>query len=226
MSTTAGLGTQEYVAINPVAVAAALLGLASALSLLDNILLVVPIAAIICSLIALKQIKNSNGTQTGKGLVTLGLLLSIGFAGFIGSRAATAAIRTKSDREAIGTLVADFAGRIKGGDYEGAYGLFSQRFHEQVNKTKFVEFWTYVRDKAPYGNVVEMNWNKEAVFEYDRASGAPMAYSIVIIQFAKTPEASRQEAHFAKRDDGKWEIEGLPQIFKGDAPMPGSSAAK
>src|SRR4051812_25063806 len=103
MSTTAGLGTQEYVAINPVAVAAVLLGLASALSLLDNILLVVPIAAIICSLIAMKQIKNSNGTQTGKGLVTLGLLLSIGFAGFIGSRAATAAIRTKSDREAIGT---------------------------------------------------------------------------------------------------------------------------
>jgi hypothetical protein len=174
----------------------------------------------------MRQIRNSNGTQTGKGLVTLGLLLAIGFAGFIGSRAATAAMRTKSDRDAIGALVADLEKRITTGDYEGAYGLFSERFQSHVSKPKFVEFWTYVRDKAEYGNVVHLTWNKQAVFEYDRAAGVPMAYSIVIINFAKTPEPSRQEAHFAKRPDGKWEFEALPNVFRADAPMPGNSSPK
>jgi hypothetical protein len=213
MSTTAGLGTTECVAINPMAVASILLGLASALALLDNILLVIPIAGVICSIIALRQIANSNGTQTGKGLTTLGLLLAIGFAGFIGSRTATAAIRTRADRDAIASLVKDFEARIKSSDYDGAYGLFSDRFHKSVPKQTFVDRWTYIRDKAPYGNVDSIAWNGEVVFEYDRAAGVPMAYSIVILKFTKNPEASRQEAQFAKRDDGKWEFENLPNVF-------------
>jgi hypothetical protein len=219
MSTTAGLGTQEYVAINPVAVAAALLGLASALALLDNILLVIPVAAVICSIVALRQIQNSNGTQTGKGLVGLGLLLSIGFLGFIGSKTATAAMRTKADRDAIGALVDDFGKRLISSDYEGAYGLFSSRFQQHVSKQTFVERWTYVRDKAPYGNVKTIEWNKQAAFEYDRAAGVPMAYSIVILNFAKSPEPSRQEAIFAKTPEGKWEFESLPNVF----PPPGQA---
>jgi hypothetical protein len=213
MSTTAGLGTTEYVAINPMAVASVLLGLASSLALLDNILLVIPIAGVIVSIIAMRQIRDSNGTQTGKGLVTLGLLLAIGFAGFIGSRAATAAMRTRSDREAIASLVKDLENRIKTSDYDGAFGLFSERFQKTVSRQTFVERWTYIRDQAPYGNVASISWNGEVVFEYDRVAGLPMAYSIVIIKFTKNPEASRQEAQFAKRDDGKWEFEGLPNVF-------------
>ena len=212
MSTTAGLGTQEYVAINPVAVVAALLGLASVLALLDNILLVVPLAAIICSLVALRQIQNSNGTQTGKALVALGLLLSIGLAGFIGSRAATAAFRTKADREAIGALVANFEAKLKAGDFEGAYNLFGPQFQERVSKQTFVDRWTYVRDAAPYGSISSIQWNKQAQFETD-SQGAKMGYSIVILTFSKTPEPSRQEALFLKMPDGKWEFADLPGVF-------------
>ena len=222
MSTTAGLGTTEYVAINPMAVASILLGLASSLALLDNILLVVPIAAIICSFIAMRQIRNSNGTQTGKGLVTLGLLLAIGFAGFIGSRAATAAMRTRSDREAIASLVDDLGRRLKNGDYQGAYTLFSPRFQERVKQPAFVERWTYFRDKS-VGNVSNLEWNKQAAFEYDRAAGAPMAYSIVIMTFPKLAEPSRQEVVFAKNDQGKWEFENLPNIFPPPAAAQGGA---
>jgi hypothetical protein len=59
MSTTAGLGTQEYVAINPVAVWATIFGLGSLLCLVDNIFLVIPLAAIVCAFIALRQIKTA-----------------------------------------------------------------------------------------------------------------------------------------------------------------------
>src|SRR5436190_20522337 len=75
MSTTAGLGTTEYVAINPLAVASIFLGVASLLALLDNLLLAVPVLAIICSVWALSQIRNSGGTQSGRALAILGLLL-------------------------------------------------------------------------------------------------------------------------------------------------------
>src|SRR4051812_15392834 len=86
MSTTAGLGTTEYVAINPLAVTSIFLGLASALALLDNTLLSLPIATLICSIFALRQISRSGGTQTGRGLAVLGLLLALIFSGVVLAR--------------------------------------------------------------------------------------------------------------------------------------------
>src|SRR5438046_4707720 len=75
MSTTAGLGTTEYVAINPVSVTAFFAGLASGLALLDPILLAVPVLAIVLSIVALHQISRSAGTQTARGLARGGLLV-------------------------------------------------------------------------------------------------------------------------------------------------------
>ena len=86
MSTTAGLGTTEYVAINPLAVATVFLGLASALALLDNTLLAIPVLALIGAIFSLRQIARSGGTQTGKGLAVLGLLLAVGFSGIVLAR--------------------------------------------------------------------------------------------------------------------------------------------
>src|SRR5436309_10235622 len=75
MSTTAGLGTTEYVAINPLAVATVFLGAASALALLDHTLLAIPVLAVVCAIVALRQVIRSGGTQTGRGIAVLGLVL-------------------------------------------------------------------------------------------------------------------------------------------------------
>src|SRR5438046_6344222 len=85
MSTTAGVGSGDYVAINGVAVWAMVLGLASSLAILDAVLLIIPIAAIIFAIVALRQIANSNGTQSGRVLASAGLTLALGFALFRGS---------------------------------------------------------------------------------------------------------------------------------------------
>ena len=75
MSTTAGLGSADYVAINGTALAAILLGIVSAFMLLNSaVLLVFPIAGIFCGLLAFRQINHSNGTQTGRVLAGVGLL--------------------------------------------------------------------------------------------------------------------------------------------------------
>src|SRR3954454_3634686 len=75
MSITAGLGSGEYIAVNGAAVAAVLLGLASALALMNELLLIIPFTGIIVAIVALRQIRRSNRTQTGVGLVVLGLVL-------------------------------------------------------------------------------------------------------------------------------------------------------
>src|SRR4051812_21790120 len=88
MSTTAGLGTTEYVAVNGMAIVALILGLASSLSLFANELLVIPIAAVVLGIWSLVQIKDSNGTQTGRALSIIGMLSALLFTGSVGGRLA------------------------------------------------------------------------------------------------------------------------------------------
>src|SRR4051794_22135980 len=67
MSTTAGITSQEYVAINIPSIIALVLGLASIVAVVVPILLVVPLAAIVTAVASLRQIRDSNGTQSGRG---------------------------------------------------------------------------------------------------------------------------------------------------------------
>ena len=76
MSTTAGVASQQYVAVNTTAVVAALLGVASAMAMFSPLLLVIPVATVVVSIVAWRQIANSNGTETGKPLAVLGLVLA------------------------------------------------------------------------------------------------------------------------------------------------------
>src|SRR6478736_4490875 len=83
MSTTAGLGSGDYVAINPVAIFAIIMGVASALALFEEtILLLLPAAAIVGAIIALRQIGKSSGTQTGRGLAIAAIVLALIFGGY------------------------------------------------------------------------------------------------------------------------------------------------
>src|SRR3954462_5034744 len=77
MSTTAGVTNLDYVAVNQTAIAAVLVGLLSALSFFGFLLLVIPIVGAIFAVIALRQIADSNGTQTGRGLAILALALCV-----------------------------------------------------------------------------------------------------------------------------------------------------
>src|SRR3954462_15428509 len=86
MSTTAGLGSGDYVAVNAVAVVAALAGLASTLALADNVLFLIPLVGVVLAIIPLMQISHSNGTQPGRAIAVGGLILSLLFTGLVGAR--------------------------------------------------------------------------------------------------------------------------------------------
>src|SRR5258706_5182963 len=68
MSTTAGVASQQYVAVNTAAVLAALLGVASMMAMFSPLLLVIPAGTIGVAIFAWPQIANRHGTGTGKVL--------------------------------------------------------------------------------------------------------------------------------------------------------------
>ena len=86
MSTTAGAGTQDYVAINSnlaVVCLACSLGIMSVLAFLsrESSFYCWSAAGLVCGVIALMQIRGSNKTQSGIALAVLGVLLSLGIGG-------------------------------------------------------------------------------------------------------------------------------------------------
>src|SRR5262245_17100838 len=138
MSRTAGLGSTDYVEVNPMAVVALLLGLLSAGAVIFTFLLVIPLATLIVAIVAIRQIRRSSGTQTGTAVAVLGLLLALGWVGFIGGREVLYALRVRSETKLIMGLVQGLGQDLSKGDYESAYGRFGERFKQRVTKDDFI----------------------------------------------------------------------------------------
>jgi len=211
MSTTAGLGSGEYVAVNGAAVFAVLLGLASALTLLDEVLLVVPLTAIIVGIVAWRQINHSNGTQTGKGLVALSLALSLGFGGFVVAKETTRGIRTRDDRAAINRTVKEFGEKIKANDMAGAYAMFTDSFHQAVDAQTFNQRMAMLHESEIFGKLKDAEWNGLADFQTDPASGTRYAFTKLKMNLDKTTidvEATM------RKDGARWLFQSMPTFFQ------------
>jgi hypothetical protein len=212
MSTTAGLGSTDYVAINGASVIAVILGLASALAVVDKILLIIPIAGVICAAVALYQISKSGGTQTGKGLAVLAMLLSIGFAGYVGYAAFAKVQQEKRDRVAVEALIGQFTGHIQKGEFDQAYGLFTSRFQERVKPQQFADTMRYVQSHPTWGKLQGITTNGRYDFAAEPATGVRMGQVILMLQLDKFNEPSRQDAFF-RTVGGQWKFDNIPGMF-------------
>ncbi len=76
----------RYSAVSRLAILALFMGLASALALASPILVIVPLAAAVIAIVALRQIATSGGQYTGHWSATAGLCLAMLFAGWGMSR--------------------------------------------------------------------------------------------------------------------------------------------
>jgi hypothetical protein len=210
MSTTAGLGSGEYVAVNGAAVFALLLGLASMLALLEEVLLVIPLTAIVVGIIAWRQVNQSNGTQTGKGLIAIAMLFALGFGGFVVAKETTRGLRTRDDRAAIRRTITEFGEKIKANDMTGAYQMFSERFHQAVTPELFNERLGYARESELFGKLKDTEWNGLADFQSDPATGQRFAFTKLKMNLDKTTidvEAT------LRKDGAKWVFETMPTFF-------------
>ena len=215
MSTTAGLGSGDYVAVNGTAVFALLLGVASALALMTEVLLIIPLVCVIAAVVAWGQIRHSNGTQTGKGLVLVAMALGLGMGGFVLGRWATEDYRTREDRKAIQKVITEFGEKLKADDTAGAYQLFSDRFMGRVDQATFTNRLKALQDY--FGKVASADWNGLVEFQADEATGGRFALTSILLKLEK--QQLKDTAVLHKSGD-RWQLEAMNEIFP-PPPPPG-----
>jgi hypothetical protein len=207
MSRTAGLGTQDYVAINPAAVTALFLGLASALALVTGMLLIIPAAGVICAIVALWQISRSSGTQSGRWLAGTGLVLSLLFVAGVGATKIAFDIRDRADRESLMKTVEEFGAKLAAEDLDGAYDMLGDRFRRNLPKEEFDANIKARFAHPAHGKLVSMRSSGRIQFEnYEQIRNA-FGTTQTVIQLDNGRE-DRQQMGFQKLGD-KWVIEGF-----------------
>jgi len=213
MSTTAGITSQEYVAINIPSILALLVGVASVMAVLSPVLLVVPVLGVVVGLVSLSQIRASNGTQTGRAFALLGIVLSLVIGGVVLASAVVERTRTSADRAEIVGQIAEFGRHVSAREYDQAYAMFTDRFQKRVNRSAFDSVWEQSHNVPELGKIVSMEWNQTSIFfEDEPGSGTRVAQAYAWVTFEKGKEKARHPLIFRKVG-GKWLIDDAPQVF-------------
>jgi hypothetical protein len=221
MSTTAGVGSQDYVAINNAAIVSVILGLCTALAFLGLPFLIVGAAGIVSGVIALVQVRHSNGTQGGAALAILGILLSLGLAGSVAASSFLEWNRQRDDEREIDKVLEQFGQYVAAEQYDKAYQLFSPDFQMVIRPDVFrVQLQAY---QQYFGKIDGATSND--VFQFATTTeGIQTAQTQAIVRFQKqkpatnptqpaSPREPRREPTGLYRLNGQWRIAGM-EIFR------------
>jgi hypothetical protein len=212
MSTTAGLGVGDYVAVNVTSVVAVVFGLASLLAIFNSVLLVFPIVGVILGIVALRQITGSNGTQTGKGLAILGLVLSGVITATIFSLQGLEILHRRADQEALANLSEKYGQLIAQDKFDEAYDLFDAGFKDRVSKQAFIVHLTSIQHSTELPAIDKITWNGLAEF-HPGDEGSQTADAVIKVHFKGIDGEERLGARFHKLKDGPWLINNIPDQF-------------
>ena len=241
MSTTAGLGSGDYVAISGPAIACMLLGVASALVLFDaSIFLILPALGLFCGVWGWISIAQSNGTQTGREIAVLGMLLSLGFGGYFTLNRTLSSMKTHANESQIVNLLHDLGSDLKEAGsqqaqadhpkakqsdeerldhlqkaeqaYHAAYELFDSDFHSKFPEPQFAGAWTHVNSNPYWGFISRIDWNKVLSFDVNPVDGSQQATGMILFYITKSNEPLRLSMGF-RNDHGKWLVDQLPDFF-------------
>lgn len=229
MSRTAGVGLQDYAAVNVLAVIGVIVAVASVLCLIFadvTAFLVLPAAAMVVCIIAFIQIQHSNGTQTGRGIAAIGFVIALALAGTnVAGRVAEAARNTR-DRHAIEALVKQFESAVTTGKTTDAYAMFDARFHELVQPETFDRTIT-TRIEKSYGGpkVTSITLGDRIEWEID-ANGVRFANALLSVKTDEKveglPIGSDEPTVFRLVDD-QWKFHNITNWFQATAPAKGGA---
>lgn len=227
MSTTAGLGSGDYVAVNITAVVCFLFGAASLLARLSNALLVIPLIGVICGFLAMRQIRRSNGTQTGQGIAIVGLLLSLGIGGWVIASQAHDYLSTREDERQIAQIIDKLGQAIKDKKYDEGYKLFGGSFPTRITSQRFGERMSvYHSDqaKALWGDFQTFKWNGHTEFQKDERTGELLATTVALGYFERSGNDPLRINMLLRKAAGAWMIENL-DIFNTEPASPRAGSA-
>lgn len=231
MSATAGVGTQDYVAINNLAVVTCVLGLASSVAWLFNtvLLLVIPLAAIGFGIVSLRAIRGSNGTQGGVIPAFGGILLALLFCGAFGLRTWNEARVQREEQVRIEAVIADVQGRLQREEYAGIYDLFIPAFQRrwsedqtrkpepELGRTPFVELW---RGTAAYYGRVQ-TFHSNSIYQFDFSGDESLVQRLLgtrrpvvastqaLIRCSNRATMDMRQVMVFRRDGADWRLERL-----------------
>lgn len=213
MSTTAGLGSTDYVAVNTPSVAALLLGMASWLATLDSILLVIPLVGVLVSVFALIQIFRSNGTQTGYIPAIGGILLSLGFSAYVGAQVISERQTEAEDRQAVVGLIEELKKDLNTQAWDAAYAKFTPTFQQRIDKQAFSKFWSDVTASPYAGPLAKIEWNQRLVLQNaSSTSNIVVARLVWGFVFEKSTEPVTREVILIKNGN-TWQVQDIDSFF-------------
>ncbi len=218
MSNTAGLSSQEYVAVNLTAVAAILAGLATGLIFLSPLWLAVPVLAIVLGLVALRQISGSNGTQAGRLLAWAGILLALGIGGFQFGGQFMERLKQRPMKAEVLAVCGQLAQSVMQEDYQKAWSLFSERFRteKKIDFKAFSHQWTAIQGSRDAGKIKSLKSNGLV----DLQPG-PFAATMLLMEMEKSAYVGRYTVVMSKhKHSGVWQIDDLAALFPTPQPPP------
>lgn len=224
MSTTAGLGSQDYVAVNVTSVVAVLFGLASLLAIASPVLLIFPIVGVALSIVGLRQVRHSNGTQTGSGLAIMGLVFSGVITAAIFSYQGYQYLHRRADQQTLANLIHEYGQDLMQHKYDQAYNLFDSDFQNRVSQQVFVVHLGDMLDQKMVPPLESVEWNGLAEFHVDDEE-TETADSIMKIAFKDSPNELREDVHFKRSNGGPWLIDNIPDQFPAIRPPAGAGQA-
>lgn len=211
MSATAGVALGEYRAVNSLAVAALVLGLASWMSWLHPLLYLLPVAALALGLGALWQIRRSQGTQGGTALAGAGVLLAVALGGWALAAEVRQRQRLADYRQEIVQMLEEFGAALAASDYDAAYQCMSSNFRSEVNLARFRASMSSESDRL--GGIRGASGNQLARVSED-ASGLATADALMAVQI-NHPEPLRQVVKLVREPEG-WRILEFERWFPRD----------
>ena len=224
MSPTAGVATTDYASINSTAIVAMVVGAASILALLNPYMLFIPSAGLICGIIAIRQIRNSNGTQVGRGLAWGGLLLSLLLGGGVTTVQVTRTLLRQSAQRDIAAKIETLGQQIHDGQYEAIYDQASPRLRTKIPRDLFLREISSMNVVPQLGKLEYLRWNKEPMqFELNPDSGVQQAAAMSLEKFEKLPDPGRELITFVN-EGGKWSLFGIPRLLGGETPKGAAGA--
>jgi len=214
MSTTAGVASQDYVAINLFAVLATIGGLLSALVFVSHLLLIIPAATLVLGFAALRQIGNSNGTQTGRVGAWIGIVLAAGLSAALLTQAIREHQRVAADRREVLSLCEKLESGLVKGEYDSAYALFTERFRveKKVDKDIFRQRFEHLAPPA-FGKLESVKSNGLVSWIDSGEPGVNYAQTMLIFKWTGSNEQPRFPITCIQTAGQGWQIADLPQLF-------------
>ncbi|HEX8322297.1 MAG TPA: hypothetical protein VF595_00165 [Tepidisphaeraceae bacterium] len=224
MSRTAGLGSSDYTAVNVTAVVAVLIAAASALALIAPVFLFLSVLGVVFAAVAIKQIRSSNGTQTGLPLAVLALVLTLGVTTVTGYRYTRSVIQQNNDTRDLDSVAGRFGQLLAEGKYTDAYAMTDQRFKDEVSLERFEGLFEEIKRVPGFGPVTGVRTSKLFSIEADPDTGLRVGrgFAMFDTQNKSGNEALRTEMAYRYAGD-EWKVLTIPKLFPPPQSTPGAA---